>query len=542
MLAGKPAFGGKTPVEVYHAVLQEQPPALAGTVAIGAVNRIIFRAMAKKREERYEKAEGMAEDLRRVLLAPGAESAVSARPMKRLIVLPFRMLKADAEIDYLSSSLADAISCSLSGLGSLLVRSSLTASRFAGSEVDLRQIASEAEVDAVLTGTLLRAGETIRVSTQLVEAPSGTVVWSHAFQVPMRELFSVEESVTGQVVKSLSLPLTATEEQRLRHDVPASPTAYEFYLRGSQQGHAPDKWLIARDLFQRSVEEDPRYAPAWARLGRCHWLVGKYIGDFHENREKAEAALRRALDLNPDLPMAHHLVANIEVQLGRSREVMRRLLARARTQWNEPDLFAGLVTACRFCGLLEASVAAHEQARRLDPKIITSVKFTYTFLGDHERAMEELDGDIPFNNSLFLARGGREAEALEILRGGGEIPGHGRGMWSALVALLEGRREDALAEIELFQPDFLDPEAECTLAMALARLGAKKRALQSLRLSVERGFHCFPAFARDPWLDSLRTEPEFRNILLEVETLHRAAAAVFLEEKGDRLLGVGVIS
>jgi non-specific serine/threonine protein kinase len=539
MLAGTPAFGGKTPVEVYHAVLHDKPPALVGTVAIGAVNRIIFRAMAKKREERYEKAEVMAEDLRGVLLAPGAESTVSARPMKRLIVLPFRMLKADAEIDYLSSSLPDAISGSLSGLESLLVRSSLTASRFAGSEVDLKQIASEAEVDAVLTGTLLRTGEMIRVSTQLVETPSGTVVWSHTLQVPMRELFSVEESLTKQVVKSLSLPLTASEEQRLRHDVPANPTAYEFYLRGSQQGPDPEEWLIARDLFQRSVDEDPRYAPAWARLARCHWIIGKFFGDFRDNRGKAERAVQRALDLNPDLPMAHQLIANMDVQLGRPLEAMRRLLARARTQWNEPELFAGLVTACRFCGLLEASLAAHDQARRLDPKVITSVKFTYTFLGDHERALAPMAGDFPFTNSLFLARAGRDAEALESLRGA-EMPGH-RGMRNALMALLEGRREDAIVEVDRYQPDFVDPEGACTLAMAVARIGAKKQALKTLRQSVEGGFRCFPAFARDPWLDPLRTEPEFRQILVEVEAHQRAAATVFVEEKGDRLLGVEAI-
>ena len=115
------------------------------------------------------------------MLIDGTE-APRVRSVKRLIVLPFRMLRADAEIDFLAFSLPDAITLSLSGLESLVVRSSHGAARFGGDNPDVRRIADEAEVDAVLMGTLLRAGDQLRVTTQLVEVPAGTLVCSKTSQ------------------------------------------------------------------------------------------------------------------------------------------------------------------------------------------------------------------------------------------------------------------------------------------------------------------------------------------------------------------------
>jgi len=330
MLSGKTAFPGDSPLDIYHAVLYERPPALSGSEAITAANRVILKALAKKPADRYPAAEAMAEDLRAVLLAPDAETQVTARPMTRLIVLPFRLLKPDPEIDFLAFSLAEAIAGSLSGLESLLVRSTLAAKGLAGDVPDLKRIATEAEVDLVLTGTLLRTGDQLRATTQLVDAPAGTLLWSHTAQASLRDVFALESALTQRVVESLSLPITEREQRMLKRDVPASPTAYEFYLRANQQGHGPQHWHVARDLLLRSVEEDPRFAPAWARLARCYWLIWKYTRDPEDNLSRAEEALRRALELSPDLAMAHNLYAHIEVSSGRALDAMRRLIARAR--------------------------------------------------------------------------------------------------------------------------------------------------------------------------------------------------------------------
>src|SRR5439155_8989233 len=166
-------------------------------------------------------------------------------------------------------SIPDAVGNALAGLQSLVVRSTAAGARYAGDVLDLDRIARDADVDVVLTGTLVRAGDRIRVTTQLIETPSGTLLWSHAPQVSLQDLFQLQDEVVQRIVDSLSLSLTARERRMLIHDVPASAKAYEFYLRANQAGQAATgldtaTWAVARDLYLQCLEEDPQYALAWA--------------------------------------------------------------------------------------------------------------------------------------------------------------------------------------------------------------------------------------------------------------------------------------
>jgi serine/threonine protein kinase len=124
MLTGRKAFSGRNAIEVFHAILHEQPPALSGSAAISAVDLILRRALAKKPDERYNSAQAMSDELRAAMLLEDTGVPAQARAVTRLIVLPFRMLRPDAEIDFLTFSLPDAITNSLFGLTSLVVRSS----------------------------------------------------------------------------------------------------------------------------------------------------------------------------------------------------------------------------------------------------------------------------------------------------------------------------------------------------------------------------------------------------------------------------------
>ena len=212
------------------------------------------------------------------------------------------------------------------------------------------------------------------------------------------------------------LPLTAREQRILRQDVPADPKAYEYYLRGNQFSHDSKQWGAARDLYLRCVEADPCYAPAWARLGRIHHVMAKYLTTgAREGLEQAEAAFRQALDLNPDLAIAHKFYAQLEVDLGRAGDAMARLLPRAQGA-ADPEIFAALISPLRYCGLLEASVAAHARAVALEPKIRTSVLHTWFLQRDNARVASTRIEDNPYIVALSLAEVGRKDEALPVLR------------------------------------------------------------------------------------------------------------------------------
>jgi serine/threonine protein kinase len=540
MLTGKRAFPGESSMAIFHAVLYQPPPTIGSSLDLAPLDRIIRRGLARRPEDRYPSAATMAMELRAVS-PPPLSAGGPGRPMGRLIVLPFRMLRPDMETDFLAFSLPDAITSSVSGLGSLVVRSSLTASRFAGPSPDLKTIATEADVDIVLTGTLLRAGDQIRVSTQLVEAPSGTLIWSQTAQVALRDIFQLQDDLVHGIVDSLSLSLTAQEHRMLRRDVPASATAYEFYLRANQVAQNYANVEVARDLYSRCLELDQRYAPAWARLGRSHWMLAKWGEDPETHFPRAEEAFRRAFELNPDLSLAHNLHARLEADRGRACQGMSRLLGRAQVARNDPDLFVGLVHLCRYCGLLEASLAAHEQARRIDPQIRTSVAHTHFMMGNYPRVLETAGVDLIYVGPITLVLLGRDSESLAMAREAEvRMPPSDllRDLLIAQRAMLEGRRNEGLQALErLLAKRFHDLEGSYYWARNLARLEEPRRALEVLGETVDQGYCCFPAMERDPWLEPLRATPEFASILRRAEQRRVEARNAFLEAGGEAVLG-----
>ena len=192
-------------------------------------------------------------------------------------------------------------------------------------------------MDAVVVGTLLRVGDQLRVSTQLLDTPSGTVRWSGTSRATIGNLFDLEDRVVRDIVSSLALPLSQREHDDLSRDVPKSAKAFEFYLRAVPLSADAKSWKVARDLLRECVRSDPTYAPAWARLGRVYRLLGKFSpllpsGDptrAQKYLSDAESALNRALALNPTLALADSYYAQLELDLGQAEAAMVRLLRRA---------------------------------------------------------------------------------------------------------------------------------------------------------------------------------------------------------------------
>jgi non-specific serine/threonine protein kinase len=545
MLTGDPAFGGNNLVAVYHAILHEQPPALSGGPDVLAVDRILQRALAKRPQDRYASATDMLDDLRAARAGISSGNVPSVRTLRRLIVLPLRVLRPDPETDFLAWSLPEALTASLSGLESLVVRSSVVAGRFDVDAPDLQKIAAEAAVDAVVCGTLLRAGDQVRVATQLVDAPGGTLVCSRTSQVKLQDVLQLQDELVREIAAALSVSLTAGESQRLRRDVPGNARAYEMYLRANRLAYDNSLLPDARDLYRACLDEDPSYAPAWARLGRVYRVMAKYgHGDAVEDLRLAEEAFRRALQLDPDLPLAHSLYTYFEVEeQGRSVPAMVRLLERARTRTSDADLFAGLVLVCRFCGLLEASVAADRRARRIDPGIGTSVHYTYWMMGDWERAMQHDEDQMRYVVLYTLPLVGREAEAAARYReqAASRPPGVQHDIVAASCAAVERRREACVeASTRLLQSSFHDPEGLLFVARNLARVGETALALSTLDRVIGHGFYCTRVLGRDPWLDGLRAEPRFAALVDAARRGTAEAAAAFRSAGGEKLLGVEV--
>jgi serine/threonine-protein kinase len=543
MLSGRPAFQGTSAIDVLHAVIYDHPPALVGSAAIAEIDRIIHRALAKTPEERYHSSDTMASELRACLARTETGVTATVTATRRLIVLPFRNLRPDPDTEFLAFSLPDAITVALSGLESLVIRSTLVAARYTATDIDPRALASDAAVDAVVMGTLLRAHNRVRVTVQLVEVPIGTLLWSQAMEVPIEDLFQIQDRVARAVVTALSVPMSSTERRQLQHDIPANPEAYGLYLRANRLMDSASRWQDALTLYRQAVELDPRYAPAWARLGRCLRLLGKY-GDRDvagEHVQDAKAAFARAFELNPDLSLAHNLYTYAEVENGRAQDAMTRLLGRLRSRQSDPELYAGLVHACRYCGLLDASIAADAHARRLDPGIVTSVVHSFFMKGDFDKAIARDTDNPPYVTLLALTFSGRRAEARAIASGldATRVANQTlRLLLSALQAMLENRVADTVDAVEQLEaPSFSDPEGWFYWAHLMAGLGDIESAVSFLDRTVTGGWVCVNALERSPGLEAVQSHPSFASTLARARRAEAEAAHAFAAADGPRLLG-----
>jgi TolB-like protein len=566
LATGARPFKGRSPADVSSSILRDAPPTLTSARADlpADLERILGRCLEKEPGDRFQTAIELSNELRALWrsldrggLTSGAQAAPIAVPpgadrkrtgsgsapawpaqVTRLIVLPFRMLRPDPDTEFLAFSLPEAVAGALGGLQSLVVRSTMAAARFAGEALEPQKIALEADVDVIVTGTLMRAGGNIRVATQLTDGSNGTLLWSHTAQAPVDDLFRVQDDLTQRIVDSLSLPLTTREQSLLQRDVPASPKAYAFFLHGNQLSYDAKQWGAAREFYMQSVAEDPGYAPAWARLGRMHHVMGKFLPEgTPDGLVQAEAAFRRALELNPDLTITHKLFAQLEVDLGRGHDAMVRLIERARTA--DPELLAGLVTACRYCGLLDASLAAHARAIQLDAKIRTSVAYTWFVKGDYPRVAGVKFAESPYIASISLAEVRRADAAIPLLRElESKTTTRMRDFMASARALLEGNPAESIAAIRrIVESGFRDPEGLFFLSRHLAHLGETAAALELLDRVIAGGYFCHPAMAADPWLEPLQKEPEFTKLMGQAQSQHQRAVSAFERLGGATILG-----
>jgi len=522
-LSGRRPFRGDNSLATIAAILDDRPPDLPADVP-PQLARVVMRCLEKDPSARFASAA----ELREALSGAPTTTSAAPPPQTKVIVLPFRMLRRDDEVDFLAYSLPDAIVSSLAGLNSMIVRSSIAAQRYANEPLDIARIGTEQDVNAILTGSILSLGGRLRVSAQLAEAPSGAVKWSHSADTTIDNIFGFQDELTRKVVRSLSGSVTNSDSSALRKDVPRSALGYEFFLRANQQAHEPGGWATARDLYRRSLEEDPDFAPAWARLGRTLWLIAKYTEKPGDSFQEAEHALRRSIELNPDLTLAQRYYAEIEIETEATLDSLKRLKENIARWPNNADLYAALGKALRYTGLLRESAEAFEKVRQLDPHMNTSIAHTWFMLGDYQRAGDAIHGDIHYLRPLTMAMSGHHAEAIRLLRD--TIRNNPDKQFHAyhqgLVSMLEGDRETAARNANVIIDHNRDPEARYYMLRSLAHIGEVDRALDVLD-QISRSFFPLYAFEHDPWLEPIRSAPRFAEILRGARERHAQARAVW---------------
>ena len=359
------------------------------------------------------------------------------------------------------------------------------------------------------------------------------------------DIFALEDELTTAAMALLSPQLTAGQHRRpsasRRRDVPANPRAFELFLRAWKKRARSRERHRRASSFSRPSTPIPDFAPAWAALGRAHRVWGKYYSDREESNRLAEQAFQRALELSPDLPVLHRFITPFESESGRAADAIARLLKHARTNRQDPQPFAGLVHACRYAGLFEASLAAHHEARRLDPNVATGVEYTLALLARNADQASDLllrHTGSPDTHFALAAIGDAETakralDALDLRL----VPPAFRLSVDAVFASYNLPAAEAVKMIESAMASHVDPEALFLFGAMLIRVGEPDRGLEVSANAVRSGYTPALTIAQNHTFDPVRGPELFRKMEDEARAAMLAAQKIFEAAGGPEMLG-----
>jgi len=294
----------------------------------------------------------------------------------RLVVLPFENL-GSTEDEYFADGITDAITARLGVIHGLGVISRQSAMKYKKREKDTRQIAKDLRVDYILEGTVQRERPSdptsrVRIIPQLIMTSEDTHVWTEIYDDDMSEVFRLQSDVAEQVAQALDITLLEPQRQALRSEPTENMEAYDYYLRGDEylyRSYFKNDFVIAIRMYEKSVELDPTFALAYARLSDAHGQMHWFLYDHSEERlAMAKQAVDKALELNPDLPEAHMALGNYYYYgyLDYDRALEQFAIAR-ESQPNNSLLFAAIGYIRRRQGKFEQALANLKKASELDP-------------------------------------------------------------------------------------------------------------------------------------------------------------------------------
>jgi TolB-like protein/predicted Zn-dependent protease len=308
-----------------------------------------------------------------------AAGATAARPdapgdRRFIAVLPFASLSADPENSYFAGAIHDELLTQLSKLGDLRVISRTSVMQYAGTTKPIGQIASELGVGVVLEGSVQRAGNTVRVQAQLIDAATDEHLWAERYDGDLTDVFAIQSDIAQQIATALQARLTAAERATLAQGPTQSSEAYDFYLQARDYHLRPsitqETLETARSLYERAVALDPAFALAHARLSRAHGQLRWWGFDRSDaRREQQRAAAARAVELQPGLPEARFAMGLYHYWGHRDYErALIELRAALQSAPGDADLHHLIGAILRRQGKFEDGVKEMEQALLLDPR------------------------------------------------------------------------------------------------------------------------------------------------------------------------------
>ncbi len=552
--------------------IMHKPPPLPGRLKPDLSPRLeelILKCLEKEPERRYQSAKEIAVDLRR-LGVPSTAVRAEARPgpqrkavwvvgltvvalaavlvglnvgklrerllggaapgqITSLAVLPLENLMGDSEQDYFVDGMHDELIANLAKIGALTVISRTSAMRCKGTDKSLPEIARELGVDAVIEGTVRRAGNQVRITVQLIEAATDKHLFAESYQRELRNILALQSEVAQAIAREIKVAVTPEEEARLARARTVNPEAYEAYLKGRYQlsKWTEDSTKKGMEYFRRAIEIDPGYAPAYAGLADAYYGLSNLYLPPREAMPKARAAALKALEIDERLAEAHTSLAMVKAFYDWDWEGAEREFKRA-LELNPGYADAHLWYGCHLVGVgrSEEALAQAKQAQDLDPLspgINGYGGLVFYLAGQYDQAIERARKAIEMEPTpiahwvlgLAFEQKGMYKEAVAEYRkavslGGGPqgqaVLGHG----SAVSGQTSEARKILAQLMALSKRTFVSGYGIATI---YAGMGEKDQAFGWLEKAYEQRAENLVWLKIDPRFESLRDDHRFQSLL-----------------------------
>ena len=546
MLTGEVPFEGDTPLSVAQKQKSMAPPDPRNINAQipEEISRMILRCLEKDRGKRYQDAEEVLTEIRNIQKGvpttdkilptekPSTEKIFEKRWENSIAVLPFADLSPQKDQEYFCDGMAEELISTLAKIDQLKVASRTSAFQFKGKDLDIREIGNKLQVQAVLEGSVRKAGDRLRITVQLINVEDGFELWSEKYDRDLKDIFAIQDEISLAIVDNLKVKLLEKEKEAIVKRYTDDTEAYKLYLKGRYFWNRRYEGGLQKGIeyFQQAIDTDPLYALAYTGIADSYSLLAHY--GFLPPREacpKAKAAAEKALEIDDKIAEAHTSLARIKMHYEWDWKAAEKELKRALEL--NPNYTTALEWYSLFLMITGRFDDAARQAKRaleLNPLslIINAVLGgIYYFAGKNDEALEQFQKTIEIDQNfsltyLFqsgsLAAQDRVEEAVESLK---KLVFLTAGSPFALGYLgagfaVAGQKDEAQKIIEqlneLAKKRYVSP---FYIAMIHLGLDDKDKMFEYLEKACEAR-ESFLAFTNTwPMFDSLREEPKFMAIL-----------------------------
>ncbi len=462
-------------------------------------------------------------------LTRSSSAAKHGLAVHSLVVLPLENLSGDPSQEYFVDGMTDALTTDLAQISALRVISRTSAMQYRNKRKPLREIARELNVDAVVEGSVVRSGDQVRISAQLIEAATDRHLWAHSYARNLTNIVALQGEVAQAIAREVRLKLTPQEQAQLTRAHPVDPQVYEAYLKGryflDKRTEAAVKKSV--EYFEEAIKKDPAFALAYAGLADSYLRLG-YRGVLapKEAYPKSNAAAMKALELDDTLAWAHAILATSRFQYnwdwsGAGQEFKRAMELNPNSV---PDWYSAYLN---LIGRWEESLALGKRSRELDPLSlpVNTTVATYINMRRYDQAFQQLQKALEMEPNYALGRfrlgvvyylQGQSSEAIAEFQKAISLSDRSPFILArlGLVYAASGHRGEATRIINelkgLSKRRYVSPYY---IAMVYVGLGEKDRAFEWLeRAFQERGGELF-LLRVDPLLDPLRSDPRFDDLV-----------------------------